>query len=95
MVIGHHLIWTVYGYWLPNDPRGSHSRVIRNDVIADLGEVHHGRKRVQPAGSVVQRFREQAMQVLKHPLLTFDETAREEIATAQTSRAAVEIRESV
>jgi REP element-mobilizing transposase RayT len=82
VVIAHHLIWTVYGYWLPNDPRGSHSRVIRNDVIAELGELPYGRKRVQPAGRVVQRFREQAADVLKHPLLTFDEAAREEIAIA-------------
>ena len=23
IVIAHHLIWTAYGWWLPNDPRGS------------------------------------------------------------------------
>ncbi|OQB82433.1 MAG: hypothetical protein BWX88_03985 [Planctomycetes bacterium ADurb.Bin126] len=23
MVIGHHLMFTGYGHWLPNDPRGS------------------------------------------------------------------------
>ena len=28
IVIAHHLIWTVYGTWLPNDPRGSGSRAI-------------------------------------------------------------------
>ncbi len=82
MVIAHHLIWTVYGYWLPNDPRGSHSRIVRNDVIAELGELHFGRKRVQPMGRVVQRFREQATAVLQHPLLQFDAAEVEEIATA-------------
>jgi len=25
MIIAHHLIWTAYGFWLPNDPRGSSS----------------------------------------------------------------------
>ena len=40
MVIGYHLIWTAYGWWLPNDPRGSMSRLIRSDIIAELGELH-------------------------------------------------------
>ena len=72
MVAGHHLIWTAYGWWLPNDPRGSGSRTVRNDVIADLGALHHGRKRIQPAGREVRAFYEQAAAVLRHPLLTFD-----------------------
>lgn len=82
LVIAYHLIWTAYGWWLPNDPRGSGSKTIRNDVIAELGELHHGRKRVQPAGHVIRAFYERAAEVLKHPLLTFDEAARSEIAEA-------------
>ena len=31
MVIGYHLIWTAYGWWLPNDPRGSTSHRIRQN----------------------------------------------------------------
>ena len=47
MIAGYHLIWTAYGWWLPNDPRGSMSREIRAAAIADLGELHYGRKRIQ------------------------------------------------
>jgi hypothetical protein len=25
IVIAHHIMWTLYGWWLPNDPRGSTS----------------------------------------------------------------------
>jgi hypothetical protein len=50
LVIAYHLMWTAYGWWLPNDPRGSSSHTIRNDVIAELGELHLGRKQVQPRG---------------------------------------------
>lgn len=25
MIHGYHLIWGAYGFWLPNDPRGSWS----------------------------------------------------------------------
>jgi REP element-mobilizing transposase RayT len=30
MVIGHHVIFTAYGFWLPNDPRGSWSDWVRS-----------------------------------------------------------------
>lgn len=69
--IAHHIMWTLYGWWLPNDPRGSTSRTIRNDLIADLGELHIGRKRIQPAGKDIRAFYEQGAAVLKYPLLSF------------------------
>lgn len=25
MIVGYHVIWGTYGFWLPNDPRGSWS----------------------------------------------------------------------
>jgi hypothetical protein len=48
MVIVYHLIWMAYGWWLPNDPRGSNSKNIKRDLLKELGELHHGRKRAQP-----------------------------------------------
>jgi len=80
LVIAYHLVWTAYGWWLPNDPRGSGSNIIRMDVLKNLGEIHLGRKRIQPAGREVREFYQQAAVLLKHPLLTFDKQAREEIA---------------
>jgi REP element-mobilizing transposase RayT len=82
IVIAHHLIWTAYGWWLPNDPRGSGSKVIRNDILEELGALHHGRKRVQPTGQQVRQFYQRAIALLKHSLLTFDTQAREEISLA-------------
>jgi hypothetical protein len=70
MVAGFQLIWTAYGWWLPNDPRGSSSQEIRVEQIAELGELHHGRKTVQPPGREIREFYEQARDVLRHPLLT-------------------------
>lgn len=74
MVIAYHLIWTAYGYWLPNDPRGSMSKMIACDVIAELGLLHHGRKRVQPSAREVHEFRDSARGVLKHQLLRFKQS---------------------
>src|SRR5262245_7215654 len=82
IVIAHHLIWTAYGWWLANGPRGSGSKTVRNDIIAELGELHFGRKKVQPAGGVVREFYEQAADRLKFALQTFDEAARAEIGAA-------------
>lgn len=77
IVIAHHLIWTVYGWWLPNDPRGSWSHIIRNDVLAELGEIHFGRKRLQPTSVEIRDFYREAGKRLKDEPLTF---AHEQLA---------------
>jgi REP element-mobilizing transposase RayT len=82
MVAGYHLIWTAYGWWLPNDPRGSSSHEIRVERIADLGDLHYGRKVVQPSSVEVWQFYEAARSVLKHELLTFPEEDRQRLADA-------------
>ncbi len=71
MVYAYHLVWTAYGWWLPNDPRGSMSRVIRCDVLGDLGALHYGRKRVQPASSELRKFFDRSRDALKFPVLEF------------------------
>lgn len=81
-VIAYHLIWTGYGCWLPNDPRGSGSRVFRNSVLADLGELHHGRKRIQPPRREIREFYEQAKPRLRCPALSFDKGQIQIIADA-------------
>jgi REP element-mobilizing transposase RayT len=81
LVIAYHLIWTMYGWWLPNDPRGSGSKTIRQDHLKDLGDIHFGRKQVQPAGRVVRQFQADAQLVLKCPLITLDERLRAAVAT--------------
>jgi REP element-mobilizing transposase RayT len=82
LVIAYHLIWTAYGWWLPNDPRGSYSQTIRSDWLTELGDIHYGRKRVQPPGREIRQFYDRAAEVLKHPLVTFDEAERAIIAEA-------------
>lgn len=73
MVVGYHLIWTLYGWWLPNDPRGSSSHEIRVDRIAGLGDLHYGRKALQPLPADLRAFYERARYLLKHELLTLSD----------------------
>ncbi len=82
MVAGFHLIFTAYGWWLPNDPRGSSSHEIRVEQIAELGELHHGRKKQQPRSREIRDFYDEARDVLKHSLLTFDDDSISLIAEA-------------
>src|SRR5689334_16040765 len=70
-VLAHHLIWTNYGHWLPNDPRGSGSTSISKEELRDLGAIHFGRKLVQPQRSEVKTFYERAEDLLEHPRIRF------------------------
>jgi REP element-mobilizing transposase RayT len=72
MVAGYHLIRTAYGYWLPNDPRGSTSSEVRIAAVKTLGPLHHRRKKHQPSSATLREFQEKAYDVLKHPVLTLD-----------------------
>jgi REP element-mobilizing transposase RayT len=74
LLIAYHLVWTSYGHWLPNDPRGSGSKTVLNEKIAALGELHYGRKRVQPPGRLVRDFYQQATKILSYSLPEFDQS---------------------
>ena len=73
IVIAHHLIWTAYGWWLPNDPRGSGSKEVHANVLKELGDLHQGRKLVQPSSHEIRNFYAEAAPLLQHELLIFDE----------------------
>jgi REP element-mobilizing transposase RayT len=73
MVAGYHLIWTVYGYWLPNDPRGSTSKEVRVEPIEALGEHHYGRKPNQPSPNELREFFKNVHEVLAHAVRPLDD----------------------
>lgn len=83
-VIAHHIVWTGYGCWLPNDPRGSFSQDVGSDKIAQLGGSHYGRRRTQPARQIVNEFYAEARPILNHPLLKFTQQQFELIAQGFT-----------
>ncbi|HEV3416908.1 MAG TPA: hypothetical protein VG056_08855 [Pirellulales bacterium] len=80
MVIAYHLIWTAYGTWLPNDPRGSGSRCVASSQLAELGEHHSGRKLIQPPRRVVREFYHRAEPLLQFPIVRFDAPQFDQIA---------------
>lgn len=74
IIIAHHLIWTLYGHWPPNDLRGSGSDVVYDADLAAIGPIHHGRKpaHVQPSRAELRTFHKRVEEVLFHPLFWID-----------------------
>jgi REP element-mobilizing transposase RayT len=63
MIIAYHTIFTTYGTWLPNDPRGSYSKEIYNDQLRLLGEIKYGRQSPPPKKAIM-KFYSEAVPVL-------------------------------
>lgn len=84
IVLAHHLIPTLYGHWPPNDIRGSGSTELRDDKLAALGPIHHGRKpaHLQPTLDELREFHRQVGTMLKHPVFWIDHAKRQVIAEA-------------
>jgi REP element-mobilizing transposase RayT len=85
MVIAYHLIWTTYGTWLPNDPRGCGSHAVIAPQLAELGELHYGRKKVQPSGKEIRDFYQAAEEQLLFDVIRFDSHQIQIIAEAIAS----------
>lgn len=77
-----HIILTGYGHWLPNDPRGSMSDEVTSPLLADLGDVHRGRRVIQPPQQEVRQLYKLASTRLLHPTIWFDESMRHAIGGA-------------
>jgi len=68
MPIAIHAIWGCYGFWLPNDPRGSGSSRVWSDAIRAFGQATrvHTRRSVASRGHDTAR-RAAAKAALKQP----------------------------
>jgi hypothetical protein len=77
-VIGFHIICCTYGFWLPNEERGSCSDFVRSDALTKFGPANP----VSHSRSVARKpydfeIRQLALQSLQYPpvLLTLDQIA--------------------
>jgi len=82
MVIAYHAIFTTYGTWLPNDPRGSYSKAIYNAELAALGPVLYGRQSPQPDARTLRHFRTAAVPHLSRPACYINDATRPVVAAA-------------
>ena len=82
MIIAYHAIFTTYGTWLPNDPRGSYSKEVYNAELSALGEIKYGRQSPQPNRRAIRRFHTAARPRLARKPHYIDDTARPIVAGA-------------
>jgi len=81
MVIAYHVVFTTYGTWLPNDPRGSYSKEIYNQQLWILGRIKYGRQDPTPAKELLLRFWTAATPHLGRPPFFIDDRSRFTITT--------------
>ena len=73
MIHGYHLILPAYGFWLPNDPRGSWSDFVGHWELACFGKATHtlDRRDLSELTSVELQQRDEARKALKYPPVQF------------------------
>jgi REP element-mobilizing transposase RayT len=73
MILAYHAIFTAYGFWLPNDPRGSWSDFVRNWELLKFGDAIKTNKRKSLAYSAHNAaLRAAAKQALRYPPVIFN-----------------------
>lgn len=70
MIHGYHVIWGTYGFWLPNDPRGSWSDFVYAWELARFGKASKSIERVEVEPVEYATWREAARHSLKYPAVT-------------------------
>lgn len=67
MVYGYHVIWGGYGFWLPNDPRGSWSQFVGAWELFRFGGTTRHLNRTPMITAEERREREKYKAALKYP----------------------------
>ncbi|CAN5389109.1 hypothetical protein BH10PLA2_BH10PLA2_12930 [soil metagenome] len=67
MVHAYHLIWGTYGFWMPNDPRGSWSDFVASWELARFGKTSKTIDRATVDMDRWDNWREQTKRSLKYP----------------------------
>ncbi len=80
MIIAYHAIFTTYGTWLPNDPRGSYSKEIYSNQLKALGRIKYGRQNAVPPKNLLIRFWTGATPRLSRPPFFIDDDTRPIVA---------------
>jgi|LakMenEpi03Aug12_release.lakeMendotaPanAssembly.Ray.scaffolds.fasta_scaffold525177_1 REP element-mobilizing transposase RayT len=71
MIHGYHVIWPAYGFWLPNDPRGSWSETVYAWELLRYGKATKRIERTKIDPELYARWRSKAQGALKYPPVSF------------------------
>ena len=82
MVHGYHVIWGAYGFWLPNDPRGSWSDFVYSWELARFGKAIKSLDRVELEPAEYAAWRKAASAALRYPAVSLCEKQVEAVGKA-------------
>ena len=83
MILAYHVIFSTYGFWLPNDPRGSWSEFVGSWELARFGRATKVSTRRSVAHSPHDHnLRAKAKRHLKHPPVEFTGQQAREVGNA-------------
>jgi hypothetical protein len=73
MLLGFHIICTTYGFWLPNDERGSGSDFVRSPALTKFGPPNPAHSRRSVAHRPFDfKIRQMARNELRYPPVRFN-----------------------
>lgn len=67
MIHGYHVIWGTYGFWLPNDPRGSWSDFVQSWELRRFGKAQKQLEREDISPTELAAWKSNAQSALKYP----------------------------
>ena len=78
MVHGYHLILTMYGFWLPNDPRGSWSEFVRQWELLRFGRANKtmDRRSLRDLSKSEQELFDRSRKALRYPAVPSTDVKR-------------------
>jgi REP element-mobilizing transposase RayT len=81
MIHGYHVIWGTYGFWLPNDPRGSWSDFVASWELLRYGKTARSIERTDIDPERWNRWRASALTALKYPAVSLTAEQVQAVAT--------------
>ncbi len=69
MIHGYHMVLCTYGFWLPNDVRGSMSQKVYSPRLSALGPAVRTMERESIASKDLCQWKEKSNEKLKYPPL--------------------------
>jgi REP element-mobilizing transposase RayT len=85
MIIAYHAIFTTYGTWLPNDPRGSYSKDVYTQELRSLGRAKYGKQKPKPQRNTLLNFWTESKDSLSRKPFFINDIARPIAASAFAS----------
>jgi len=86
-VLTYHVLFTTYGFWPPNDPRGSWSDFVRSWELLRFGPATKVNTRRSVAGAAHDaEHRRRAKRAMPHPAVQLNDEQAQQVGNGRSGR---------